>query len=93
MGIDGLNLGHDEDSDYMPGGSSGDEDEIGNGEDDLCYSRTFDRDAELHGASYAKYKQKMLKELFERRDDIEEEKDGDSSKSGDETDIDEVDDY
>jgi hypothetical protein len=47
----------------------------------LVFSRTFKTDRALHGASYARYKQRVLKQFKEDEDE------------GDESDINEVDDY
>jgi len=34
-------------------------------EDQLLYTRSFDEDASHHGSAYAKYKQRMMKELYD----------------------------
>ena len=37
----------------------------------FLYTRSFDEDTSQHGAAYARYKQKMIREFYE--DDLEEE--------------------
>lgn len=51
------------------------EDLSSDGEDELVYSRTFERDANLHGTDYAKYKHKILARdhYFETKSTSEEE--------------------
>lgn len=62
-GVRGLGLGY----------SSGDEpNSESDAEDELVFTRSFDEDANRHGAAYARFKQNILKEFRECEDDEDE---------------------
>jgi len=62
-GVRGLGLGY----------SSGDEpNSESDAEDELVFTRSFDEDANRHGAAYARFKQNILKEFKECDDDEDE---------------------
>jgi len=62
-GVRGLGLGYS--SDDEPNSES-------DAEDELVFTRSFDEDANRHGAAYARFKQNILKEFNECEDDEDE---------------------